>query len=160
MAAPRRAAATSPTVRFNTQPPEGGCWRLFSCCSTQARFQHTATRRWLHTFPAGWPFARRFNTQPPEGGCIRAASAQRHARSFNTQPPEGGCAKSGFDAGAPPGFNTQPPEGGCQKEIKKCTPKNLVSTHSHPKVAARPDTTGRRRFVVSTHSHPKVAAQL
>ena len=56
---------------------------------------------------------RRFNTQPPEGGCFL----------YNGLAPAQGC------------FNTQPPEGGCA--VKLCgNPKTLVSTHSHPKVAA------------------------
>ena len=32
--------------RFNTQPPEGGCWFTQAACKTRW-FQHTATRRWL-----------------------------------------------------------------------------------------------------------------
>ena len=33
--------------RFNTQPPEGGCFRSISALAWQIGFQHTATRRWL-----------------------------------------------------------------------------------------------------------------
>ena len=36
--------------------------------------------------------------------------------------------------------------------------KGKVSTHSHPKVAARNFSVGRTSSSVSTHSHPKVAA--
>ena len=32
---------------FNTQPPEGGCWGLCQKRSSPAKFQHSATRRWL-----------------------------------------------------------------------------------------------------------------
>ena len=102
------------------------------------------------------------------------------------------------------GFNTQPPEGGCQPEatLEECierfqhtatrrwlratTEKSIaeqlmVSTHSHPKVAASMLSTPTHRittfqhtatrrwlpvacgalwvfYEVSTHSHPKVAA--
>ena len=35
---------------------------------------------------------------------------------------------------------------------------NNVSTHSHPKVAARLNARVKQAFFVSTHSHPKVAA--
>ena len=34
----------------------------------------------------------------------------------------------------------------------------LVSTHSHPKVAAKAESKILKDFLVSTHSHPKVAA--
>ena len=79
------------TVRFNTQPPEGG-W--------------TGRLAFLTTLFS-------FNTQPPEGGCnakdrkaalkivsthSRLKAAGRllrfltfKERCFNTQPPEGGC---------------------------------------------------------------------
>ena len=55
---------------------------------------------------------------------------------FNTQPPEGGCyGDLGLIYGAV-GFNTQPPEGGCAIHRKDGKPDAIVSTHSHPKVAA------------------------
>ena len=79
------------------------------------------------------------------------------------------------------GFNTQPPEGGCQPEatLEECierfqhtatrrwlratTEKSIaeqlmVSTHSHPKVAAAEAKLKAFDGIVSTHSHPKVAA--
>jgi len=101
------------TVCFNTQPPEGGC---ISCQLT-------------------FKFQTCFNTQPPEGGCGGAVSTQPAGSSFNTQPPEGGCKavfrfRYGIDC-----FNTQPPEGGCEG-LDGETVQALVSTHSHPKVAA------------------------
>ena len=81
----------------------------------------------------------------------------------------------------PCGFNTQPPEGGCHEQHTNRHNRICVSTHSHPKVAARFGSpvvglptlfqhTATRRWlppfvvfqlslsVVSTHSHPKVAA--
>ena len=78
------------------------------------------------------------------------------------------------------GFNTQPPEGGCQHhqqndyrtkrfqhtatrrwllwidQLSGLTVK--VSTHSHPKVAAKGIVKFLEYYKVSTHSHPKVAA--
>ena len=54
-------------------------------------------------------------------------------------------------------FNTQPPEGGCIKPGFKCLAE-VVSTHSHPKVAASIITKPKFLNLVSTHSHPKVAA--
>ena len=56
---------------------------------------------------------------------------------FNTQPPEGGCIKPIFNHLLLISFNTQPPEGGCNKESKMEFNSYQVSTHSHPKVAAR-----------------------
>ena len=79
---------------FNTQPPEGGCWRIldflvfrvgvsthsrpkaaashvfisseFPCVSTHSRPKAAAAIR-----PAVISTTNSFNTQPPEGGCIR-----------------------------------------------------------------------------------------
>ena len=50
---PKVAAAKGATPppklrRFNTQPPEGGCAWCSSRGGICRRFQHTATRRWLH----------------------------------------------------------------------------------------------------------------
>ena len=57
---------------FNTQPPKGGCHRMWYITQMPTGFQHTAARRratTVHFTPvisgAG------FNTQPPEGGCTR-----------------------------------------------------------------------------------------
>ena len=36
---------------------------------------------------------------------------------------------------------------------------SIVSTHSHPKVAAYYQALGEHKAEVSTHSHPKVAAK-
>ena len=33
---------------FNTQPPEGGCVDAITTAQGAHKFQHTATRRWLH----------------------------------------------------------------------------------------------------------------
>ena len=56
-----------------------------------------------------------------------------------------------------PGFNTQPPEGGC-RAASGLSGVLQVSTHSHPKVAAKADYLVHQIHKVSTHSHPKVAA--
>ena len=54
---------------IDTQPHGGGC--NFSSGFTPAfkRFQHTATRRWLHSRENLGYSIKSFNTQPPEGGC-------------------------------------------------------------------------------------------
>ena len=100
-----------------------------------------------------------FNTQPPEGGCIKSLDEQWRKDSFNTQPPEGGCRDLRTCVTSGIGFNTQPPEGGCDYGRKAWDIYVGVSTHSHPKVAAKIDALNKANISVSTHSHPKVAAQ-
>ena len=56
-------------------------------------------------------------------------------------------------------FNTQPPEGGCVFSYLGKSYLSVVSTHSHPKVAAVIPSALTPLCDVSTHSHPKVAAQ-
>ena len=58
------------------------------------------------------------------------------------------------------GFNTQPPEGGCDRLMLLFEWDATVSTHSHPKVAARAESLILVNMIVSTHSHPKVAAMV
>ena len=62
----------SSNLRFNTQPPEGGCLRIFSFMF----------------------IIQSFNTQPPEGGCTCWHHDTEMRKGFNTQPPEGGCLLS------------------------------------------------------------------
>ena len=54
--------------RFNTQPPEGGCY-LFHKHEQTDWFQHTAARRRLALKNSTDKSKASFNTQPPEGGC-------------------------------------------------------------------------------------------
>ena len=56
-------------------------------------------------------------------------------------------------------FNTQPPEGGCA-HVDQVAALAVVSTHSHPKVAAQAAKDWLNVVAVSTHSHPKVAAHI
>ena len=120
-----------------------------------------------------------FNTQPPEGGCQAAQALVGGIVGFNTQPPEGGCLlrlqqvipASMFQHTATRRWlqSVSPTLNALGKFQHTATRRwllgygdkgsetLLVSTHSHPKVAAPPlciSTT----FFVSTHSHPKVAA--
>ena len=100
---------------FNTQPPEGGCTWIALCRAFLAEFQHTATRRWLHGVIRWFSWSSRFNTQPPEGGClldkISAAILKlfQHTATRRWLPCTQGRRLFVFD----------------------------VSTHSHPKVAAK-----------------------
>ena len=122
----------------------------------------------------------RFNTQPPEGGCCFKLKSTPSSRCFNTQPPEGGCAlKAIIDL-----LNTQFQHTATRRWLLVCfnslIASTIVSTHSHPKVAAacyflltgahrcfntQPPEGGCKKSIiynvkcnVSTHSHPKVAA--
>ena len=144
---------------FNTQPPEGGCDMDKGLCvdfavSTHSHpkvaaplpqmrlclsnlFQHTATRRWLRRCtPASLAAVLFQHTATRRWLLLRAGNIAAVA-CFNTQPPEGGCA--------PPSQPADP---------------LVVSTHSHPKVAAPKHDDGKQPKGVSTHSHPKVAAIL
>ena len=143
--------------RFNTQPPEGGCGGHNKSPFQLAMFQHTATRRWLQVLLRSITSRRGFNTQPPEGGCQTCGGCRAGFCRFNTQPPEGGCRRSSRHQNQPRRFNTQPPEGGCLVQ-RQYGQSILVSTHSHPKVAAAFIHKAANAEGVSTHSHPKVAA--
>ena len=77
--------------RFNTQPPEGGCFQTAAglpllVVSTHSRLKAAAIF---------WTICNSqiicFNTQPPEGGCFSSPHSRNLTSSFNTQPPEGGC---------------------------------------------------------------------
>ena len=68
---PGKRAGQRRAGRFNTQPPEGGCY--VSACrqnGTPRTFQHTAARRRLPAWASQNARPPRFNTQPPEGGCL------------------------------------------------------------------------------------------
>ena len=152
------AADGKTTIRFNTQPPEGGCSGHRSRCIRRSGF----------------------NTQPPEGGCSDGWRGAGTGRGFNTQPPEGGCVML-RRSGAPvcvfqhtatrrwlPGSNATFGQIALfQHTATRRWLRNLplreavkliVSTHSHPKVAAGYTHARRIYRGVSTHSHPKVAA--
>ena len=148
---------TEPNMEcFNTQPPEGGWASSKTSIALDFRFQHTAARRRLanparkskslavfqHTAARRRlgriynheDFTMGFNTQPPEGGWAALHFGSFKASCFNTQPPEGGWQCSQSHAVQRRRFNTQPPEGGCCKLLHTTT-KDVVSTHSRPKVA-------------------------
>ena len=71
------------SIRFNTQPPEGG-W-------SQAPSHTDAT-------------LLSFNTQPPEGGWASILIMRPPVHCFNTQPPEGGWVTSSTVKAASNGF--------------------------------------------------------
>ena len=116
--------------RFNTQPPEGGCYRARLVRRFLGCYQHCTTNTG-------------FNTQPPEGGCdnqnnwdklqkVSTHSRPKAAANYNqferlhltvsTHSRPKAAARNGcglrFKTAA--GFNTQPPEGGCIRRKGWC----------------------------------------
>ena len=125
-------------ISFNTQPPEGGCLypkfiSLSFIVSTHShpkvaaadprtihaylsKFQHTATRRWLLFYFSHLPKSIGcFNTQPPEGGCLFLIMCS--------------CSIIEFQ-------HTATRRWLLHLVFQHQTSPLLVSTHSHPKVAA------------------------
>ena len=100
-------------MRFNSQPPEGGCWHSGQSKSARLRFQLTAARRRLRVRIPDSTGPMCFNSQPPEGGCEWQTRGVPHLHGFNSQPPEGGCINLAFLSLKGLSFNSQPPEGGC-----------------------------------------------
>ena len=121
---------------FNTQPPEGGwLWQNIDGCfrfgvSTHSRpkaagmalatqhhllqvFQHTAARRRLGAYEAGFTLSGSVSThsRPKAAGRAGRGNLRRDWR-FNTQPPEGGWNIVPSYTKLTARFNTQPPEGG------------------------------------------------
>ena len=151
-----KQSETTPTCRFNTQPPEGG-WRaavmmrLGDAVSTHSRPKAAGQNSLV-----GSSLFQGFNTQPPEGGWKITPKVNRSKMRFNTQPPEGGWLlghirqgdnarfqhtaarrrlATGFSAVSTGRcFNTQPPEGGWVYGVD-VSPSSNVSTHSRPKAA-------------------------
>ena len=72
VAASTRSCLSLAMIRFNTQPPEGGCLAALLSAEMSIGFQHTATRRWLLHSLRYYQWQASFNTQPPEGGCSQS----------------------------------------------------------------------------------------
>ena len=81
-------------MRFNSQPPEGGCACVKRVCSWAIVFQLTAARRRLlnKSLFAGKVTIVSTHSRPkaaaasPGWGCVLTTC-------FNSQPPEGGCSQ-------------------------------------------------------------------
>ena len=147
----------SPTVCFNTQPPEGG---------------------WPHTRNPPPPL-RCFNTQPPEGGWLSQKRKDilddlfQHtaARRRLAVTPTSAVPSEKFQHTAarrrlvdekqiPAEFmrvstHSRPKAAG--KLTQQATADLLVSTHSRPKAAGLHTAGQRHAETVSTHSRPKAA---
>ena len=136
MAASCAQKPTTEFLCFNTQPPEGGCVTTLIVSTIVSPFQHTATRRWLLSSFEDCISVTMF----------QHTATRRWLRAF------------GLSSQAIFSFNTQPPEGGCFHLTMRKYFNYMVSTHSHPKVAANRLYSSLCSILVSTHSHPKVAA--
>ena len=106
--------ARAEQIRFNTQPPEGGCVRVSRgqqiavTVSTHSRPKAAArARSWARTNNAVSTHSR------PKAAAQSVADIITTPIGFNTQPPEGGCHTGVQGVVWGLGFNTQPPEGGC-----------------------------------------------
>ena len=122
-------------------------------------FQHTATRRWLQ-LPFYLITESKLFQHTATRRWLPVSETQRITNSagFNTQPPEGGCLLDKISAAILKLFQHT-----ATRRWLPCTQGRRlfvfdVSTHSHPKVAAKKNQVVFLVVRVSTHSHPKVAA--
>ena len=91
----------------------------------------------------------------PKAAAHHRGGAVNPAYRFNTQPPEGGCSYLSSNQNSTLSFNTQPPEGGCPLRKTPQPPQECVSTHSHPKVAARQKRVLRHTFTCFNTQTPE-----
>ena len=161
-------------VSFNTQPPEGGCIACSVVLIPFRSFNTQPPEGGCLSFTELEIRSSCFNTQPPEGGCKSTKVRISKNESFNTQPPEGGCTDRRllspflgmfqhtatrrwllkicvFSVRFQSSFNTQPPEGGCDFAFPEVGTM-VVSTHSHPKVAANVVAWISRTIVLFQHT--------
>ena len=136
VAASLSSLLTASYASFNTQPPEGGCFFLRVGDFNITLFQHTATRRWLRLNKLIQKISQAFQHTAtrrwlPMLGVVRQVDGLfQHTATRR-------WLLLTFGLG---------------------TTDAVVSTHSHPKVAAQSPLPPLHRHAVSTHSHPKVAA--
>ena len=179
-AAPRPYSVLPSVHRFNSQPPEGGCWTgQTNVVGLPASFQLTAARRRLHGIKAvailscsfQLTAARRrllfYYSFPVRYGQFQLTAARRRLRPKRA----GGWWEKWFQLtaarrrllcnsvarSANDCFNSQPPEGGCTRHGEHRFFRS-VSTHSRPKAAALARLFLPHLCFVSTHSRPKAAA--
>ena len=146
---------------FNTQPPEGGCAFSLVCSKAGLRsvsshfetfvaavdfkitryitlsFQHTATRRWLPLFRDFYRLSGYVSTHSHPKVAAHVLYPVTHKFAcFNTQPPEGGCVCLGSNSGLYGWFQHTATRRWLHMDYKTFLRPLVVSTHSHPKVAA------------------------
>ena len=121
-------------ARFNTQPPEGG-WCLFILGAyLDSQFQHTATRRWLERIAISECWAFLFQHTATRRWLDSHCELAVLVKPFQHTATRRWLAAADLAEARAAGFNTQPPEGGWNT-FKGQKMKLNVSTHSHPKVA-------------------------
>ena len=180
-----RAGASSGALelRFNTQPPEGGCFHIRFLhqaldVSTHSRpkaaaegghggsgpgcdaFQHTAARRRL---PASAPAAlrrRSVSTHSRPKAAAQKADCDQPQRRVSTHSRPKAAASVKYTAKIKP---TQFQHTAARRRLLAREDWSegdfWVSTHSRPKAAALAVVALRHKHNVSTHSRPKAAAQ-
>ena len=98
---------------------------------------HSHPKAAASTFSKCTTCKRSFNTQPPEGGCGKSMPLAYGLISFNTQPPEGGCDVCSIFRAMPVWFQHT----ATRRRLHYIPPVDIgamaVSTHSHPKAAAK-----------------------
>ena len=123
-------------VSFNTQPPEGGCLLSGVGRETLMEFQHTATRRWLHRLALRRSVVQMFQHTATRRWLHAICSSKLAGRLFQHT-----ATRRWLH------LQTKSPRNGGQFQ------------HTATRRWLRPNANGRfPRPHVSTHSHPKVAA--
>ena len=123
------------------------------------KFQHTATRRWLHPIRQSYyQLPQSFNTQPPEGGCNKIIKELRLEKWFQHTATRRWLLVLRDDGTLKRLFQHTATRRWLQPHFTITEWALIVSTHSHPKVAAYTRLVFISQAYVSTHSHPKVAA--
>ena len=138
--------------------PEGGCEAIVAAKPERISFQHTATRRWL-PMPrtSTTPHSKFQHTAtrrwlPPTSQTARLQMPFQHTATRRWLPVQTGVRiyRSVVSTHSHPKVAAE--------RCSEYTITGQVSTHSHPKVAAPNRAPGQPAPPVSTHSHPKVAA--
>ena len=79
------------TMRFNSQPPEGGWKPLFIGLAQSATVStHSRPKAAGYEYRYEYRYEYSFNSQPPEGGWETTKRPRKGMKCFNSQPPEGG----------------------------------------------------------------------
>ena len=123
---------------FNTQPPEGGCFRSY------------------HKTIDG----QSFNTQPPEGGCFLHCIIQNNLLKVSThsRPKAAVYLKNMFRILVQVSTHSRPKA--AVTTLQHDLARYMVSTHSRPKAAVFFFSQNNVTLKVSTHSRPKAAVSL
>ena len=107
-------------------------------------FQHTATRRWLPTYRKIISAFYEVSTHShPKVAALGILAGIVPTKSFNTQPPEGGCRATSAMPFVSQLFQHTATRRWLLGKTLLVTQHLAVSTHSHPKVAAKGNEHGK-----------------